>query len=83
MMSGSGLEGGQKTAGQIPRYVSLLGVCLLVGCLGVGGGCTAMSANYWGRSGGGFIRLFGDAGPAKPSGPTTVSEWMGQPRPQP
>lgn len=63
--------------------VALWFAVLVLAAVGSLGGCIAMNAHYWGKSGGGFVRVFGDAGPQKPFGPGTVSEWMAQPRPQP
>ncbi len=65
------------------RWPWVLAVWWAVAIGAAAGGCTAMSGSYWGPSGGGFVRVFGDAGPAKSHEPATVSEWMAQPRPQP
>lgn len=61
----------------------LLGFGVLLGTIGNLAGCAGMSARWWDKSGGGFVRIFGDSGPGNSPGPATVSEWMGQPRPQP
>jgi|GEM_PF-2638257 hypothetical protein len=76
-------EVGRSLARRIQRVGWLVVVCLWVVALWIGGGCVTMQASSWGKSGGGFVRLFGDAGPQKPFGPETVSQWMAQPRPQP
>ncbi|MCS7306148.1 MAG: hypothetical protein NZ602_13710 [Thermoguttaceae bacterium] len=72
-----------EPASRTGKIVTLLAIGLLLGSWGSMAGCTAFSASYWGKSGGGFVRLFGDTVPPQPSRPATVSEWMAQPRPQP
>jgi len=82
-MSRSASEGRRLTAAWMKRWFWRVALWVCLGGLGISGGCVAMNASHWGPSGGGFVRLFGDAGPQKPFGPDTVSQWMAQPRPQP